>query len=93
MAFSTILVHKGLVQNLQKILKLVTLAVSYEANKKRFWCIFQITEFLRYMAIALRVQLYRKGKNGQHIDFSKNSEKWFKKFFFHPPPLSKFYKI
>ena len=86
MAFSTILVHKGLVQNLLKILKLVTLAVSYEANKKRFWCIFQITGFLRYMAIALRVQLCRKGKNGQHIDFSKNSEKWFKKIFFSSPP-------
>ena len=93
MAFSTILVHKGLVQNLLKILKLVTLAVSYEANKKRFWCIFQITEFLRYMAIALSEQLCRKGKNGQHIDFGKNSEKWFKKNFFSSPPLSKFYKI
>ena len=86
MAFSTILVHKGLVQNLLKILKLVTLVVSYEANKKRFWCIFQITEFLRYMAIALSEQLCRKWKNGQHIDFGKNSEKWFKKFFFSSPP-------
>ena len=53
----------------------------------------QITGFLRYMAIALSEQLCRKWKNGQHIDFSKNSEKWFKKIFFSSPPLSKFYKI
>ena len=86
MAFSTILVHKGLVQNLLKILKLVTLVVSYEANKTKIRKMFKSLNFCDIWPLPWGYNSIGKERMDNTSILARTPKSGLKKFFFHPPP-------